>query len=291
MRGIVLAGGLGSRLYPSSKAITKQLLPIYDKPAIFYPLSILMLAGIREILVISTPRDIPMISNLLGNGSELGLNFSYDIQQSPRGIAEAFVIGEQFIGNDPVALILGDNLFYGHELTANLTSAAELKEGAKVFAYRVNNPQAYGVVEFDKSGKAISIEEKPKAPKSNYAVTGLYFYDNKVSSMARLLKPSARGEFEITDLNRLYMERGELDVAVLGRGVAWLDTGTPETLLSSAQFVQTIEERQGLKIACLEEIAYFKNFIDKKQLIRLAEEMPNCSYSQYLRKLIETGQL
>jgi glucose-1-phosphate thymidylyltransferase len=291
MKGIVLAGGSGSRLYPSSKAVSKQLLPVYDKPTFYYPLSILMLAGIREVLIISTPRDIPMIQNLMGDGSELGMKFQYKVQEKPNGIAQALLLGEEFIAGEPVAMVLGDNLFYGDGLMTGLAQAAQLTKGAKVFAYRVNNPEVYGVVEFNETGHAVSIEEKPKNPKSHFAVTGLYFYDGKVSSMAHSLKPSARGELEITDLNRLYMERGELEVAVLGRGVAWLDTGTPESLLSSAQFVQTIEERQGLKIACIEEIAFLKGFIDKKQLVSIAENLPNCSYGAYLRGLIKNGHV
>lgn len=289
MRGIVLAGGSGSRLYPVTKSVSKQLIPVYDKPTIYYPLSILMLAGIREILIISTPRDIPMIQSLLGDGSELGCRFEYKVQEEPRGIAQAFIIGEDFVRNEPVSMILGDNLFYGHELTHLLVEAAMLKKGARVFAYRVNNPEEFGVVEFDKQGRAISIQEKPKEPKSNWAVTGLYFYDGRVSSFAKKLKPSGRNELEITDLNKMYLEMGELDVFTIGRGVAWLDTGTPEALLSSAQFVQTIEKRQGLKVACIEEIAYFKGFIDKDQLSRLAEGLPNCSYGSYLRGLIQNG--
>lgn len=289
MKGIILAGGSGSRLYPSSKSISKQLLPVYDKPTFYYPLSILMLAGIREVLIISTPRDVPMIQALMGDGSEIGMKFEYRIQERPAGIAQAFLIGESFIASEPVAMVLGDNLFYGDALTSCLQEAAILKHGAKVFAYRVNNPEAYGVVEFDGNGKAISIEEKPKVPKSHFAVTGLYFYDGEVAALAKTLKPSARGELEITDLNKLYLERGTLEVSVLGRGVAWLDTGTPETLLSSAQFVQTIEERQGLKIACIEEIAFYKGFITKDQLINIVEKLPNCSYSYYLKGLIKHG--
>lgn len=289
MKGIVLAGGSGSRLYPTTKAMSKQLVPVYDKPTIYYPISILMQAGIREILIISTPRDLPMIESLLGDGSKLGLKFEYKIQEQPRGIAEAFLIGESFIAGEPVALILGDNLFYGHELTNVLSQTSQLKKGAKVFAYHVSNPEAYGVVAFDQSGKAVSIEEKPKQPKSSWAVTGLYFYDGNVSQHARSLRPSGRGELEITDLNRLYLEKGNLEVITLGRGVAWLDTGTPETLISSSMFVQTIEERQGLKIACLEEVAYQKGFITRAQLESLAEEMPNCSYRNYLVKIMKYG--
>ena len=289
MKGIVLAGGTGSRLYPMTRAISKQLLPIYDKPTIYYPLSVLMLAGIREILIISTPRDTPMIESLLGSGADLGLKLTYRVQAEPRGIAQAFLIGEDFIDNQPVALILGDNLFYGHEITALLSQASRLESGAQVFAYHVTKPQAYGVVEFDKEFRAISLAEKPAAPRSNWAVTGLYFYDGNVTKYARQIKPSPRGELEITDLNKIYLERGELIVKTLGRGVAWLDTGTPETLLSSAQFVQTIEARQGLKIACLEEIALFKNFINREQLRVLAERLPECNYGDYLRTLLTRG--
>lgn len=291
MKGIVLAGGSGSRMYPMSRAISKQLIPVYDKPTIYYPLSVLMLAGIREILIISTPRDLPMIEELLGDGSDLGLRFEYRVQEKPAGIAQAFLIGESFINNEPVALVLGDNLFYGHELTEILSTASQRKQGAQIFAYRVNNPQAYGVVSFDKSGKAISLEEKPVKPTSHWAVTGLYFYDGQVVEYAKTMKPSKRGELEITDLNALYLSKNELEVTALGRGVAWLDTGTPETLLSSAQFVQTIENRQGLKIACIEEIAFLKGFISRPELCALAEKMPICSYSQYLRGLLGTGQL
>ncbi len=291
MKGIVLAGGSGSRLYPSTKSMSKQLIPVYDKPTIYYPISILMLAGIREILIISTPRDLPMIQNLFGDGSQLGMRFEYQVQEQPRGIAEAFIIGENFIQNDPVALILGDNLFYGHELTQLLVSASQLHDGAKVFAYRVSNPEAYGVIEFDANGRAISLEEKPIKPKSHWAVTGLYFYDAQVAHYAKLLKPSARGELEITDLNRVYLEKGKLEVKTLGRGVAWLDTGTPETLISSSLFVQTIEERQGWKIACLEEIAYQKGFISREELVRMIEDMPHCSYRNYLSGLVKHGIL
>lgn len=283
MRGILLAGGSGTRLYPATRTISKQLIPVYDKPMIYYPLSILMLAGIREILVISTPRDLPMLESLFGDGSDLGLKFEYRVQNEPRGIAEAFIIGEDFIREEPVCLVLGDNLFYGHELTHILSDAAKLTRGARVFACHVTNPEAYGVVEFDKNKKAISIQEKPKQPKSNWAVTGLYFYDGQVARLARGLAPSARGELEITDINKLYLEKGELDVTAIGRGVAWLDTGTPESLLISSQFVQTLESRQGLKIACLEEIAFVKGFIDRDKFVNLAERLPDCTYGRYLR--------
>ncbi|MBX3021250.1 MAG: glucose-1-phosphate thymidylyltransferase RfbA [Bdellovibrionales bacterium] len=291
MKGIVLAGGSGSRLFPMTRAVSKQLLPVYDKPTIYYPLSVLMLAGIREILIISTPRDLPMIESLLGDGSELGVRFEYRVQEKPAGIAQAFLIGESFIDRQPVSLILGDNLFYGHEFSQTLNQAAKLTDGAQVFAYHVRNPEAYGVVEFNDQMRAISIEEKPKEPKSHWAVTGLYFYDGNVTSYARALKPSKRGELEITDLNRSYLEMGKLDVQLMGRGVAWLDTGTPETLLSSANFVQTIEERQGLKIACLEEIAFHKGFIDKEKLLEIVEKLPIGAYGNYLRGLLKHGLL
>jgi glucose-1-phosphate thymidylyltransferase len=287
MKGIVLAGGNGTRLYPSTKSVSKQLLPVYDKPTIYYPISILMLAGIKDILIISTPRDTPMIQALMGDGSELGVKFSYEVQAKPEGIAQAFLIGEKFINNQPCALILGDNLFYGHDVPQMLTEAMRKKEGATVFSYHVNDPERYGVVEFDKMGKAISIEEKPKLPKSNWAVTGLYFYDGNVCEYVKSQKPSARGELEITDLNRKYLEKGNLSVQTMGRGVAWLDTGTHESLLSSSQFVQVIEERQGLKIACLEEIAFNKKFITKAQFTKIAEEYPNSSYGTYLRNLLK----
>jgi glucose-1-phosphate thymidylyltransferase len=290
MKGIILAGGSGTRLYPLTKAISKQLLPVYDKPTIYYPLSTMMLAGLREILVISTPRDLPMIKELLGDGSRLGMQLSYAEQAKPNGIAEAFLIGEKFLNGSAAGLILGDNLFYGHAMSQLLQKAVAREEGASVFAYHVNDPERYGVVEFDKAGKAISIEEKPKEPKSNWAVTGLYFYDKSVCQMTKTLRPSKRGELEITDLNKMYLESGKLHVETFGRGVAWLDTGTHESLLSSSHFVQTIEERQGLKIACIEEVAFSKGFITAEQLVRLAEEAPSSGYSLYLKNFIKHPQ-
>ena len=286
MKGIILAGGAGTRLYPLTRCISKQLLPVYDKPTIYYPLSVVMLAGIRQILIISTPRDLPMIQNLLGDGRQLGLELSYRQQPEPKGIAQAFTIGADFIGNSPVCLILGDNVFYGHELTNMLDESAKLESGASVFAYQVKDPERYGVVEFGKDGRAISIEEKPKQPKSNWAVTGLYFYDASVVDVARHLKPSARGELEITDVNRTYLSRGELRVQPMGRGIAWLDTGTYDALLSSSQFVQTLEERQGLKVACIEEIAFFKGFITAHQLEKLADQAGKSEYGNYLRRVL-----
>ncbi len=287
MKAIVLAGGSGSRLYPSTKSLSKQLLPVYDKPTIYYPISTMMLAGLKDILIISTPRDIPMIQDLLGNGSDLGIKFSYAIQPEPKGISQAFLIGEKFINGDSCALILGDNLFYGNDLATHMQAATQQKTGATVFAYHVNDPERYGVVDFDKSGKAVSIEEKPQTPKSNWAVTGLYFYDSKVVEYVKSLKPSKRGELEITDLNKIYLENGQLSVRTLGRGTAWLDTGTHESLLSSSTFVQTIELRQGLKIACIEEIAYLMNYITLDQLSDLAEKYPSSSYGVYLKNLVK----
>jgi glucose-1-phosphate thymidylyltransferase len=287
MKGIILAGGAGTRLYPLTRCISKQLLPVYDKPTIYYPLSALMLAGIREVLVISTPRDLPRIQELFGDGAQLGMRFAYKEQPQPNGIAQAFVLGAEFLGNSPSCLILGDNIFYGHDLTDMLDEGAKLTTGARVFAYQVKDPERYGVVEFDKTLKALSIEEKPKQPRSNWAVTGLYFYDASVVDIAKNLKPSARGEYEITDVNREYLKRGQLEVACMGRGIAWLDTGTYDSLLSSSQFVQTLEERQGLKVACIEEIAFAKGFIDAGQLRKLAEQAGKSEYAAYLHRVLK----
>jgi glucose-1-phosphate thymidylyltransferase len=287
MKGIILAGGSGTRLYPLTRSVSKQLLAVYDKPAIYYPLSVLMLAGIREILIISTPRDLPLIEDLLGNGSQIGLTLSYKVQPRPGGIAQAFLIGEDFIRRESVCLILGDNIFFSHDLMPLLVDSARLTEGARVFAYHVNDPERFGVVEFDKNFRAMSLEEKPKKPASNWAVTGLYFYDRSVVDIAKGLKPSARGELEITDVNLAYLKRNQLTVTPLGRGVAWLDSGTADTLLSSSLFVQTLEQRQGLKIACLEEIALLKGFIDAAQMERLANECARSDYGRYLRRVLD----
>ena len=286
-KGIVLAGGAGTRLYPSTITVSKQLLPIYDKPMIYHPISVLMLAEIRDILIISTPQDLPNFKKLLGDGSQFGVKFSYKEQPSPDGLAQAFILGDEFIGDDNVAMILGDNIFYGSGFSSMLKGAKERKSGATVFAYPVKDPERFGVVAFDKNNVAYSIEEKPKEPKSNYAVTGLYFYDNKVVNYAKNLKPSARGELEITDLNRIYLEKGELNVEVLGRGFAWLDTGTHNSLLQAGQYVQTIEENQGIKIACLEEIAYRKGFLTKEQIAGQVKKYKNNEYFNYVARLIK----
>jgi len=287
MKGIILAGGKGSRLYPLTLSISKQLLPVYDKPMIYYPLSMLMLAGIREILIISSPEDLPAFKRLLGSGEQWGLSFSFAEQPSPRGLADAFIIGETFIENKPACLILGDNIFFGQGLADMVSESARLTCGAEVFAYPVRDPERYGVVEFDDAGKAVSLEEKPKKPRSRFAVPGLYFYDERVTGFARSLKPSARGEIEITDLNRIYMEMGELKVRQMGRGIAWLDAGTHESLIQAGNFIQAVEERQGIMIACPEEIAYDKGFIDKDRLAEAARQYNQNSYGDYLRQLLE----
>jgi glucose-1-phosphate thymidylyltransferase len=286
MKGIVLAGGAGTRLYPLTRAVSKQLLPVYDKPVIYYPLSLLMLAGIREILIISTPHDLPLIERLLGDGSAWGLTLRYVAQPKPEGIAQAFLLGADFIGSDPVCLVLGDNLFFGHELQHLLMDSAQLNSGARVFAYHVHDPERYGVVEFDSQFRALTIEEKPKQPRSNWAVTGLYFYDRQVVEIARNLKPSARGELEITDVNKVYLAQRQLTVTPLGRGVAWLDTGTHDSLLTASQFVQTLELRQGLKIACLEEIALLKGFIAPAQFTQLQAQYGSSPYGEYLKRVL-----
>ncbi len=285
MKGIILAGGSGTRLYPITQSISKQIIPIYDKPMIYYPLSVLMLSGIKEILVISTPKDIHLYSDLLGDGHQLGISISYEVQPSPDGLAQAFIIGEKFIGKDSVCMILGDNIFYGYNFGKVLKESVQLNDGAIVFGYYVIDPERYGVAEFDDNGKVISLEEKPKHPKSNYAVTGLYFYPNDVVSKAKGLKPSPRGEFEITDLNKLYLEENRLGVKLLGRGMAWLDTGTHESLLQASNFIATIEQRQGLKVACIEEIAYREGFITKEQLLKLAQPLSKNQYGEYLVRI------
>lgn len=287
MKGIILAGGRGTRLYPMTQAVSKQLLPIYDKPLIYYPLSVLMLAGIREILIISTPGDISGYEKLLGDGSSLGLKFSYEVQETPKGLADAFILGEEFIGEDNVCLILGDNLFYGQDLTKVLNQATAAKDGAVIFGYPVKDPKAFGVVEFDDNRKVLSIEEKPKYPKSNYAVPGLYFYDNTVIEIAKNVQPSERGEIEITSINNAYLERKDLNVVLLGRGMAWLDTGTPEGMLKAAEYVEAVQSRQGFYIACLEEIAWRRGFIDDKKLKEIGERLKMTDYGQYILSLLE----
>jgi glucose-1-phosphate thymidylyltransferase len=287
MKGIILAGGAGTRLFPATKSISKQIIPIYDKPMIYYPMSVLMLAEIKDILIISTPMHIDMFKELFGNGNQLGMNIEYAVQGNPRGLADAFIVGEKFIGDDNVALILGDNVFYGYGFSERLRNAASKKKGATIFGYHVTNPKEFGVVDFNKDGKALSIEEKPESPKSNYAVPGLYFYDNDVVEIAKNVKPSARGEIEITAVNNAYLKRGDLSVELLGRGMAWLDTGTHKGLLEAANYVEAVQTRQGMYISCIEEIAYRKGFIDKEQLLKLAEPMKKIEYGKYLIQLAE----
>lgn len=290
MKGIILAGGSGTRLYPITRSISKQLIPVYDKPMVYYPLSTLMLAGIRDVLIIATPQYMPLFQDLLGDGSSIGMNFTYKVQEKPNGLAEAFILGEDFIGNDSVCLILGDNIYYGSGLSKLLQSAAQKTEGATVFGYHVNDPERFGVVEFDDQMHALSIEEKPKHPKSNYAITGLYFYDNNVVNIAKEIKPSARGELEITDVNSEYLREGKLDVKLMGRGYAWLDTGTHDSMLEASNFIATIERRQNLKVACLEEIAYRMGYIDADQLVKLAQPLKKNDYGQYMLRLAKQGK-
>ncbi|MCB1191472.1 MAG: glucose-1-phosphate thymidylyltransferase RfbA [Leptospiraceae bacterium] len=288
MKGIILAGGSGTRLYPVTKVVSKQLMPVYDKPMIYYPLSTLMLTGIKDVLIISTPGDSPLFQSLLGTGNDLGMNIKYEVQPSPDGLAQAFIIGEKFIDGDNSCLVLGDNIFYGHGLIETLTKASKLKDGGMIFGYYVNDPERYGVVEFDKDGKVLSIEEKPKKPKSHYSVPGIYFYDKNASQIAKSLKPSPRGELEITDLNREYMKQGNLSVEILGRGIAWLDTGTHDSLMEASAFIQVLEKRQGLKVGCIEEIAYRKKYITKDKLLQIADGLKKNSYGEYLISIAES---